>query len=95
MTSTLKDKQPATTETPDTAPRHRTQAERIIAKFGNARNLAKLLGKDPASVYRWTHPVAKGGTGGLIPSSAMIKVMKAARAEGVLLTVEDLYPGKS
>lgn len=69
-----------------------TQAERVIAKFGSAYRLARLLNKDPAAVYRWTYPKNRGGTGGLVPASAMQHILRVARLEGVLLTPEDLDP---
>lgn len=75
-----------------------SQAARVAAKFGGIRALARALEKagcprDAANVYRWTYPKArKGGTGGLIPSSAMPLVLEAARLDGVLLTAEDIDP---
>jgi len=75
-----------------------TQAGRVIAKFGNARKLAALMEEvtgrrcDPSRIYRWMHPREKGGTGGMIPSSAMGDVMAVARHEGIILTGDDLYP---
>jgi hypothetical protein len=71
-----------------------TQAERIIAKFGGPATLAKLIGRNPASVYRWTYSRAIGGTDGLIPSSALRLVLDAARKEGIFITSDDLYPGR-
>ena len=68
------------------------QAMKIINRFGNARQLAKLIDTDPCNVYRWSYPREKGGTDGLIPTRAMGKVMAAARINGVLLTIEDLTP---
>lgn len=80
-----------------------TQAERIIAKFGNARRLSQAMDRvakiggnpnryrSPAVVYRWTYPKERGGTGGKIPSSAMDDVMAAARLEGIILTAEDWF----
>lgn len=75
-----------------------TQAERIIEKFGSVDDLVRALEsigkkKDRATVYRWTYPKSvKGGTGGIIPTASLIDVISAARAEGVLLTPEDLDP---
>jgi hypothetical protein len=76
----------------------RTQAGRIIKRFGNARRLAALMTKvtgqkcDPSRIYRWMHPRDKGGTGGLIPSSAMEAVLACARAAGIILSAADLSP---
>lgn len=77
------------------------QAARIIAKFGNARRLSRVLGdiaeiegnqaiyRSPATVYKWTYPRSRGGTGGLIPTSAVPHVRHAARIDGIYLTTED------
>lgn len=79
----------------------RSQAVRVIAKFGGARALARALAaigesayRNPSSVYRWTYPRSKYGTDGVIPTAALSAVVKAARYAGVLLTVEDLFPGE-
>jgi hypothetical protein len=77
----------------------KTQAERVYAKFGGVRNLYKALqaagrARHITSIYRWNHPREAGGTGGLVPSSAVPDLLVAARLEGVVLTHEDLYPGK-
>ena len=77
----------------------KSQAERIIDKFGGARNLSRatrLLGsaskyRSPAVIYRWTYSRERGGTGGRIPSSALDAVLEAARLEGILITPHDLY----
>lgn len=76
------------------------QAERVINKFGGARNLYRAileLGmvhefRSPATIYRWTYPRTKNGTGGFIPSSALPIIQLAARKQGILLTPEDLLP---
>lgn len=81
-------------------PPPKSQAERIIAKFGGARRLAIILKQadesqalNPSSIYRWTYPKEKGGTGGVVPTAALPLLIKAARLEGIFLTPEDLYPG--
>jgi hypothetical protein len=78
----------------------KTQAERVFRKFGGPRNLYRallLLGPEaslnPSTIYRWNYPVAKGGSGGVIPFNAMAKILKAARAYGVYLDGDDFYPG--
>lgn len=80
-----------------------TQAQRVIHKFGGARALCRALnevcGEDkryynPSSIYRWTYPRDKGGTGGTIPTRAMVYIFKAARLYGLLLTEEDFFPDR-
>lgn len=93
---------PETESTPQTPPAKKPkikedQATRILAKFGGARRLAsalKALGipRDPATIYKWTYPREKGGTGGLIPTAAWPDVLKAARMEGILISPEDMDP---
>lgn len=83
------------------------QANSIIAKFGGARPMAQEITKlrkaidpaaptmHPSTIYRWMMPIAKGGTGGLIPSSAITEVIQAARMIGILLCKDDLLPIKA
>ena len=78
----------------DTGERQKlSQAQRVIARFNGAPNLARALGCHESTVFKWTYPRAKQGSDGIIPSCAMKRVMRVARAEGILLTPEDLYPG--
>jgi hypothetical protein len=79
----------------------RSQAERVIGKFGGVAGLVKALKRldeskhrDPSNVYRWMYPKTKGGTGGLVPTAALADVYEAARLEGILLSAEDVYPGR-
>lgn len=78
------------------------QAETVIRKFGNARELARVLKAafpdeprfhyDYSAIYRWMYPVEVGGTGGEIPTAALKAVLRAARFAGILLTPKDIYP---
>jgi amino-acid N-acetyltransferase len=69
-----------------------TQAERIYEKFGGPGKLAKMLGYDRSTVYRWNYPVSKRGSGGLIPTKSLVKVIALAEEEGILIGAEDLFP---
>lgn len=69
-----------------------SQAARIIAKFGGARRLAALTKKNPSAVYKWDYPVDRGGTGGMVPSSAVKDVKEAAELAGIELTEADWAP---
>jgi len=78
----------------------RSQAERIIDKFGSVARLLLLLReiepsrfRHPSTLYRWRYPRSKGGTGGLVPTSDLALVIKAAKLDGIFLTEDDLYPG--
>lgn len=68
------------------------QAEKIIEKFGGPAKLANALQCDAATIYKWTYPKDKGGTDGLIPSSTMPAVLKAADILGIDLSSEDIDP---
>lgn len=68
------------------------QATRIAGKFGGFRRLANAIRKTPATVYRWGYSKERGGTGGLVPSSAVPDVLSAADLLGIDLTKEDWLP---
>ena len=67
-----------------------TQARHIINKFGGTSAVAKILNITRNAVYRWTIPRHKGGTDGLVPTKSLQTLIDASRAEGVLLSEEDL-----
>lgn len=68
------------------------QARRIIHKFGSLAALAAAIGRTRATVYRWTYPQTRGGTGGLIPSSAIPLIQAAAERLNIKLTAKDWTP---
>lgn len=76
------------------------QARNVIARFGGPYELAKALAslenpdytRDPSQIYRWMYPKARGGTDGMIPTSAIAAVKAAARYVGLLLSSEELQP---
>lgn len=70
----------------------RSQAERVLRKFKGARRLAVLIRRHPASVYKWTYPRERGGTGGLVPTEAWPAIAAAALVKGVKLTRNDTDP---
>jgi len=57
----------------------------IIQQFGGVKRLAKAINKDPATIYRWTYPKSKQGTGGLVPSSALSSIIDAANVLNISL----------
>lgn len=82
-------------------PEPQSQAARIFARFGGATALWKALRalgdeenkrRHISCVYRWNLPKATGGTGGIIPTRNMESVLAAARAEGIVLTADDMDP---
>lgn len=70
-----------------------SQAAKIIAKFGGEAKLAKAVGISRISAYRWNY-ARPYGTDGLIPSSAVDRVQRAARVEGIVLTDDDWRPDR-
>lgn len=66
------------------------EAERIIKMFGGAYPLAEALtaalGRKvhPSTVYRWTYPAERNGTGGMVPSRIRRVLRRAARMHGIV-----------
>lgn len=71
-----------------------TQAHRIIAKFGGPARFAAAVGIDRVTAYHWCY-ARPYGADGLIPSSQIDAVMRAARSEGILLLPEDWLPTRA
>lgn len=75
----------------------RSQAERVVRAFGGVRALHEALKRvgfhrSIERLYRWSYPVDRGGTAGLIPHDAMPSVLRAAEAAGVALSDYLLSP---
>lgn len=66
-----------------------TPAERIIEKFGGVSELARLSGWSANSIYKWTYPKSKGGTGGLIPTDKQADVYRLSLAHSKGVAPED------
>ncbi len=72
------------------------QAKRIISKFGGPTELSNALravgvARHRTQIYRWQQAKSRNGTGGMIPSTLLPKVLEAARLFGIVITKEDLY----
>lgn len=59
-------------------------AERIIAKFGGIRPMARIVGLAPNSVQNWKRT-------GLIPASRQQGLLELARREGIELEPADFF----
>jgi predicted DNA-binding transcriptional regulator AlpA len=70
-----------------------TIADRIIAKCGGVSAVAQITGQSESWVYRWTYDKAKGGTGGLVPRSAQVALLAAAREGKVDIGPADFFEG--
>lgn len=74
-------------------------AHSVIRKFsgpsGKLSNGIKLVseitGADPTRVYRWMRPREKGGTDGIIPSKAQVKLFEHAQRERIPLSPSDFF----
>lgn len=69
-----------------------SQAERFIDKAGGVTAMANMLGVARTSIYSWLRPVEKGGTDGLIPSSAVPKVIFAFDLNKIYISAYDWDP---
>jgi len=78
--------------TPETTPEF-SQARHICAKFGGEIALAKLLGINQSTCYRWSYPSPQG-TNGIVPNRYVTKIKSLARFHGVLLTDADWAPNR-
>jgi len=67
-------------------------AQRIFDKFGGARRLARLIGRNPSALYKWNHPRSQGGLDGLVPTKAVPDIKSAADLMGIDLTASDWAP---
>lgn len=73
------------------------QAHRIIEKFGGIMMLVAEIRAagyriNTSTVYKWTYPKSKGGSGGLIPTQSWPAVFDAARRAGLTITPSDIDP---
>jgi len=74
-------------------------AHRVISKFGPGdgklssaiRVVSEITGADPTRVYRWMRPKEKGGTDGIIPSKAQMKLFDHATREKIPLSPADFF----
>lgn len=63
-------------------------AKSILDRIGYEA-AAAITGKHISRVYRWTYPTDRGGTGGVIPHSDALKLLKHARSKSIHLTEAD------
>lgn len=67
-------------------------AKSIIKAFGGADAVAAIVGRNRASVFRWTYEKEKGGTGGLIPAECQAILYANADKADTPLTAQDFLP---
>lgn len=68
------------------------QAQRIITRFGGYARIAQAIGKDVSAIYKWNYDKIRGGSNGLVPSSAIPDVVKAADILGIEFKPGDWDP---
>lgn len=67
----------------------------IIEKCGGHAKVAEICGVHVTRVYRWTYPVAKGGSGGVVPTRHQAILLRGARERGIKLAPEDFFEPSS
>lgn len=71
-------------------PKQLSPAERVIQAFGGNTETAQALGCNRSTIFRWTQPEEKGGTGGRVPSTRQSTILAKAREMGIRLDAIDL-----
>lgn len=66
-------------------------AATIIEKCGGHITVAEICGVHVTRVYRWTYPIEKGGSGGVIPTRHQAQLLRGARERGIGLMPEDFF----
>lgn len=64
----------------------------VIERCGGVDAVAKMTGRHPSRVRRWTFPKERGGTDGLIPFREGLKIRNATEAGTDPITADDLSP---
>lgn len=75
-------------------------AQTIIQKLGGDRAVCDMLRESGdkctiSTVCRWRLPKEKGGTGGLIPSKRVMRLIDAAAKCGIRLRTDDFFMPQS
>jgi hypothetical protein len=65
-------------------------ATSIIARFGSAAEVGRILDLDKSTISRWTMPKEKRGTDGRIPHKYWEDLMTAAKQRKIKLTLREL-----
>lgn len=71
----------------------REPAATIIKKLGGPKKVAAIAGVHRTRVSNWMRPKEAGGTGGTIPQSHHLAILRAAAEKGCAdITAETLLP---
>jgi hypothetical protein len=74
-------------------------AHGVVRKFSDPngklssgiKRVACIAGVDTTRVYRWMFPKERGGTGGIIPLHAQMKLFEHAKREQIPLSPSDFF----
>lgn len=66
-------------------------AQDVIEKVGGVAKVAKICGRTPSWVYKWTYPKNRNGRGGVVPHEDAEALLAAARRGEIDLTPEDFF----
>lgn len=69
-------------------------ARYCIDTLGGIRATSRIVGRDPASVFRWLKPRRKKTKGGQIPPKMMRVIYDYARKNKIDITLVDLVYGR-
>ncbi len=71
---------------------HRIQRlKAIIERLGGFTAVATASERTLTSVYRWTYEETRGGTGGVVPSDAIEKLLGHAAKQGIALEAGEFF----
>jgi hypothetical protein len=70
-------------------------AEYVAYAFGGFRKASLTIGRHHSAISRWLRPISEGGCDGQIPVAMLHPILKAARSQGLDVTLEDLLTGRS
>lgn len=67
-------------------------AKTVIEICGGPKAVAEMVGRTENRVRRWTYPRKdRGGSDGLIPADAQVKLLEEARRRGIDLRPEHFF----
>jgi len=69
-------------------------AQNVIDICGGIIQVSKWAGCTPKTVYCWTYPKSRGGTGGRIPIKYQDKIIARARKSKIPLAMAHFYEEK-
>jgi transposase len=62
----------------------------LIARFGTASEIARILDLDKSTISRWANPLDPKGTKGYVPRKYWPDLLRVAKQRRIKLTIHDL-----